>query len=330
MNSHVESLRPFWDKLIFCSIDQETLKRVAKDIARIEIKPSSCWRGVIYPQEDSPETVIQFFGVLNTINFCFTDFRANKSYDVFYKDKMWFGSEALTAAFSRALDEGIDLLNPFILANMKTSTSSHIFRHHSVPMPMISERTINMRHCGGALLTSGWDTFENLFRECDYRLFNDGHGIVEHLTRTFCCYRDEVEYHGDILKFSKRAQLFPLLYHGRALSSNGKLQPIRDPEHFGPIVDYRVPQALRSLGILKYDQLLEHRIDSGLLIVPESAVEIDIRLATAKAVVMLMEEINASRQNPISMVELDCALWTMGRSPKLSKSKHHYTYTTAY
>ncbi|HLC95216.1 MAG TPA: queuosine salvage family protein, partial [Patescibacteria group bacterium] len=135
---------------------------------------------------------------------------------------------------------------------------------------------------------------------------------------------------GHVLKFSKRAQLFPMLYHGRAASSQGKLVPIRDPEHFGPIVDYRVPQALRTLGILRYDENLANRIDDGMLIVPESAMEIEIRIATTKATLMLLEAINAIRQEPITMVELDYVLWSMGRAPSFPQSKHHYTYTTAY
>src|SRR3989344_5001584 len=191
MNPHVESIKPVWDDLKYCFISSNRLKRVAKEMAQRTLKNPS-WRGPTYQQEDNSQMVIQFFGVESAINFCFTDYVSGRSCNFFYKNTIWHGSSALTPTLSRALDDGIDLLDPFVLANMKLSDASYIFRPHTVSMPMIDERVNNMRNCGQTLLESGWETFERLFRECDYRLFNNGNGIVEHLTRTFDCFRDEV------------------------------------------------------------------------------------------------------------------------------------------
>lgn len=323
INSHFATLEPAWRDSKYCWVDMDALDTFAQSLATKEMKIPS-WRESVFPQEDD-ERIIDYFGVVNAINFCFTDFATDKKYDVEYHGKIWSGAYALAAAVTRALEHKYNMLDPYFLANMTYPLAETIFRHHSIPMPMIYERVMNLRDVGATLLRTGWDNFDNLFKESNYYLFNNGDGIVEHLTKLFVSYRDENNWEGNhVLRFSKRAQLFPMVYHGRALSSGGKLQPIRDPEHFGPVVDYQVPRALNALGILRYEKWLETYIQSGRLIQENSLVEIALRAKTAFAVSLLLEK------SKITMVELDFALWSAGRDPVFSKLKHHYTFTTAY
>lgn len=331
INSHTASIEPAWRDPTMCFIDMDALDTFAQNLAQKQMEAPS-WREPVFPQEDD-ERFIHYLGVVNSINFCFADFATDKKFDIEYRGKIWSGAYALHAAVARALVNKYDLLDPYFLANMTYPLAEIIFSHHTTPIPMLAERVANLRDVGATLLRTGWDNFANLFKESDYYLFHNGNGIVERLTKLFVSYRDENNWEGKyVLRFSKRAQLFPMMYHGRALSSGGKLQPIRDPEHFGPVVDYQIPRILKALGILQYKLWLEKYVRDGREIQANSRAEIEIRAQTVRAVSLLLERINELRpsDNQITMVELDFALWSAGRDPSIPRSRHHYTFTTAY
>ena len=147
-------------------------------------------------------------------------------------------------------------------------------------------------------------------------------------------YATDTNYKEQSIEFNKRSQLFPMVYHGRALSSSGTLQPIRDPENFGPIADYEVAKILRELGILQYNPGLAIAVETGTVINKDSSWEIEIRAQTVNAMAELLRRIDFYRSfsgsKSITMAELDYAIWSAGRSPEYEKIRHHYTYTTAY
>jgi hypothetical protein len=334
MNPYAESCAFVADDPKHVFIDLYPLKKIAVEFAHRGDLITPPWREEVFPESD--EKIIEFFGVVNSINFCFTDFLTNNKFDVEYPEgsgKIWRGAFAMTAAMRRALDDGINILDPRILYQLTSNDVKHIFRHVSTPIPMLKERFINLQNVGKVL--SYWcGSFTRIFREADYKLFSNGDGIVEKLAVFFESYRDVSRYRGRFIEFYKRAQLFPLVYHGRALSSNGALQPIRDPENFGPIADYEVPKVLRALGILIYEQQLAEMVDRVVVLPKNSNKEIEIRAQTVNAMAKLLEAINKIRVsnglNLITMVELDYAIWSAGRTPEYKKIRHHYTYTTAY
>lgn len=132
--------------------------------------------------------------------------------------------------------------------------------------------------------------------------------------------------------FAKRAQLFALMYQGRALSFEDGLVPLADPETIGPIADYQIPKTLRKLGILVYGDALANLVDKERALEEGSPMEIGIRVNTVQAVASLLEKINKLRSREgeelITMVEIDFVLWKTGGED--TKSKHHLTPTTAY
>ena len=125
-----------------------------------------------------------------------------------------------------------------------------------------------------------------------------------------------------------------MMYHGRALSSGGRLQPIRDPENFGPISDYEIPKIKRAYGILRYHPELAERIDNGIEIPQNSSAEVEIRAQYVNSRDMALKKIIAFRStaglSSITHAELDYADWSLGRTPEYKALRHHYTYTTAY
>lgn len=331
----MESLCRGWEKPEFCKIYNHRLKMVAKELAIQEyVTPS--WREPIFPDNDD-ETFIEFLGVTNSINFCFTDPETGQKFDTEYPDGsgiIYTGSSAMTACIKRALDNGVPILSPGYLSKLNRRDADMIFIKHKNPIPMINMRISNLRSTGETLMDDNQpNSFAGIFKKAEYLLFNNGDGIIERIISRFVSFHDQSIYNEHRLFFYKRAQLLPLIYHGRAIDSLGKLPLIRDPEYFGAITDYAVPNALRALGILKYNKLISQMIDSGQKIIAESKVEVEIRAVSACIMLRLLELINRYRskiqKKLITMVELDYRIWQAGRATG-AKYKHHLTYTTAY
>lgn len=217
-------------------INDIQIEGVAQHLASLDLTCPG-WREPVYPESD--DTIVEFFGVINAINFCFTDFKTGKKFDVEYPQgsgKIWTGAFAMSAAMKRAIEDGLDILNPTVLYNLTRDNVEHIFRHVSTPIPMLKERLNNLRDIG-VMIKTRFGSFRKLFEDSHYKLNPDSDGIVERLSSCES-YSDYCWYGGRKIIFNKRAQLFPMMYYGRTLSSQGKLALIRDPENFGALADY--------------------------------------------------------------------------------------------
>jgi hypothetical protein len=172
----------------------------------------------------------------------------------------------------------------------------------------------------------------------DLRLFNEGNGLVERLTRVreFGHAFLDTSYLGDLVfPFNKRADLAPVLIYGRSLTSK-TLPRVADIDQSGAIPDYRLPQAFRAKKVMTYSDELAHTVDTLQPIERDSQAEIEIRAATAYSTAYLLGGINEVRadagQDPYNMAHVDFWLWKMGRELKKNgdTSVPHYTETTTY
>lgn len=210
-------------------------------------------------------------------------------------------------------------------------------------VPLAAERRWMLTEFGHGIHQAYAGSVRGLLEDsCDLtgslRLFNNGRGLVERLTRE----RDfgqafiDTSYLGDLVfPFNKRANLAPVLIYGRSTTSE-TLPPVADIEQSGVIPDYRLPQAFRSMGAIAYSPELAAMVDSWQEIPRNSQTEIEIRGATAYATAYLLGRVNEIRsdndQSLYNMAHVDFWLWKMGRELKKhgDTSWPHYTVTTAY
>lgn len=297
--------------------------------------------------EDNRAFVIHNFW-LNTVNFAFSHFGGKYNKYRLPGGPLFVGAFACAAAFMRGFKQIADRASDesdgeATVAQMYDITLSlkktkRFFRGEN-GIPMAGERRKNIRTAVGALLQKYGGEPWNILEEADWYAYEHGGrpGITDLLVRDFGPVFDDrdtlVLDSGATreLLFMKRAQLLPLMIHGRALGSGGELPAIRDIEKLGPVADYSVPNALRHLGILEYSPELAKAVDNRSEIVAHSKAEIEIRMATVAAMAELLAETNALREKagraPITMAELDYAVWSLGRK---AKYLHHLTRTTAY
>ena len=310
-------------------INDNKLIEAAQELSSMDFRHND-WRDAVFPKEDD-DRFIAFLVVSGAINFCFTDFTTDKSFDMEYpKGKVQTGAFAMFASLMRAMQEGVDVLDPGVLTGLTQEKVLDIFRHAETPMPMLEEKTRHLNNLG-RYFRNKKRGFADIFRKNGFRAFysSGGRGIVPDLAR-IACYGDKSLWKGQWMLFHKRAQLVPMMYHGRALSSNGALPLLEDPENIGPIADYRVPQVLRRKGVIYYSRELAMLVHSGCAIPKHSDMGIEIRaIGTVKAMDRLVAEVNLRRSpdSQIVMGQLDYLVWKMGRQ---AEGRHHYTYTTAY
>ena len=115
----------------------------------------------------------------------------------------------------------------------------------------------------------------------------------------------------------------------------GKQKDVEHPCHFADIdaltmfADYRVPQILRSMGVLTYSTALAASIDSYEQIPWGDEREVELRAQTIVAVDMLQLELRSRGKN-LMVLECDWLLWQQGERLKDEILPHHRTLSIYY
>jgi len=295
------------------------LQEAAKALTAEQIKPCD-WHLPNYIQGDN-ENTINFMFLMNSINFLFFDPNTGDKFQTEYKGQTWKGSEGMVASLTRALDEGIPVLDPKFLANVTEAEMKHIFRG-TPELPLLKERTEIFNEVGQVLQEKYAGSFANLLQAANHRAFDNGNGIVERLTRDFPSFRDSS---GDV-QFNKRAQLVVGMLASR-LEGTG-LFDCPDLQELTVFADYQLPRGLRALGVLEYGPELAATVDNGVQIPKDSQLEKELRAFTVVASKLLQDEVNARPGMNADARGLDSYLWWSARQDK--NSRPHVTVTTAY
>lgn len=322
-NPYLKSLVPIWKNPRFVFVDKEKIDNIACEFKKEGLKTPN-WRESVLPDSDDG-IFIDFLGLDSSINFCFTDPKTKIKFQTEYKGKMLSGSYAMSACIKRAIEDGIPILDCRWLKNAQIGDLEHIFRG-TIPIPLIRERTAIFREVGEVLEEKYGGHFYNVFEEAGYMAFRrNKNGVVDRLIGDFPSFWDVSWHEGsqNFLQFHKRAQLYVIMYQGRAMDSGGRLNFISDADRLGPPADYRVPQVLNKMGILKYESSLERMIKDRKIIKKDSLEEQEIRAQMIYAMVRLCD-MAGTWMGPI-----DYQVWRAGSNMSLS-SPHHLTPTIAY
>ena len=97
--------------------------------------------------------------------------------------------------------------------------------------------------------------------------------------------------------------------------------------------DYRVPQILRHVNILKYSQELEQLVDNKKVLPYSSEPEVEIRAATVVAVERIMEQIRNDEELSTKIkcsYEVDWLLWQLGEKSLNEMKEHHRVLSIFY
>src|SRR3989344_8387510 len=117
-------------------INKEKLDEYVEIWTREDL-PIPDWRMPVYTEADD-DTLVQFLGIGNALNYCFSDSKTKQKYETEYLEKRWSGAFGMWASLKRALDEGVPILDAKFLSKLAFDEVVHVFRGDP-PMPLLAE-----------------------------------------------------------------------------------------------------------------------------------------------------------------------------------------------
>ncbi len=280
------------------------------------------WHSEIHFFDGTEETVRWIF-VLDVLNHSFWPDPGKPLWKVTYKGKEYSGYTALAVSLKRAIeDDTVPLTDANFLANINKSTLAYILRGTG-HIPMLDDRVKNLREAG-AVLKKRWDgDVANIVKWASGSAIK----LVEKIVAEFPSFRDQASYKGRTIYFWKRAQLFVSdLFNAFEGKSWGEF---RDIDSLTAFADYKLPQVLRHIGILKYSPELSRKVDSKMLLSSGSEEEVEIRSATIQAVELLKKAFSKRGYN-LTSAHIDNWLWNLGQKGEFRKKPYHLCRTIFY
>jgi len=222
----------------------------------------------------------------------------------------------------KALNKGMPILDAKYLATLGRDELLEILKGNVI-IPLLDERLRILRENGEILARKYTGKFSRVIEIAN----KDALKLLNILTTDFPSFDDHAFYDDQKVLFYKRAQLaISDIYRSFKGQGFGNLKNISQLTAFA---DYKIPQTLRKLGILKYSPELAAKIDNKIQILPGSKEEIEIRANTIWAIELMKRELKTKIPNITSM-DIDSYLWLLGQNKSPNDKPYHRTLTIFY
>ncbi|KAI9485058.1 hypothetical protein BDB00DRAFT_851687 [Zychaea mexicana] len=226
-------------------------------------------------------------------------------YTVVLHGKAYTGYWSLCAAINRALEQGIPVTDASYYANASDDDLKAVFasdtREH---IPLMDQRIAVMREAGRVLL----EEFDGSFVNCIRQARQSASALLELLTQYFPSFRDIHSFEGRQVAILKRAQI--LIADIWACFDGQGYGEFYDIDTITMFADYRVPQALYSLGVLKYSADLMTKLEKRELLSSGSREEIEIRGNSIWAVELMVRRIKEiDPTQAVNAILMDFYIW---------------------
>lgn len=147
--------------------------------------------------------------------------------------------------------------------------------------------------------------------------------LLDIIVNNFPSYEDSLTYKGKDIYFFKRAQL---LVSDILHIINYKENISVDCSNLVGCADYKIPQVMRKLGILVYNDELSALVNNKIEIQKGSEYEVEIRANMLTA----LDDICNSLNNRLLKIDINDIIWLQGQIKDKSTLPYHLTRTTAY
>jgi hypothetical protein len=318
------------------AIDMDAVKKVAREIGKRDTAPE--WDASLHYRATGPdgdERTAMWILTLDALNFCFWGQGSDPSvrWRVEWHDELVDGYVALVAALTNAARSGVPLHDASFLANIDEETVAAILApaEGHPPIPLFPDRVRNLRELGAGLLVLGHETPASTLI---HMAGGSAIAFVKDVVVRFPSFNDvamwisaDTGLPGHEVRFYKRAQILAGDIAGGLDGS--PLGDFHDLNQLTAFADYKVPQILRKLSVLRYSDFLAATISARTHLPAGSPLEVEIRAATIWGCELLRQEL-ASSGRPISAHELDWLLWTESQALPGTSHPYHLTPTIFY
>lgn len=316
----LESTRPVVDSARHVWVDQRAVEALAQRFISSEISVPD-WDERYHWSDGTAKTATAVL-VLDAWNFCFWPELNEPKWTVDYSGETLNGYRALAACVKRAIEEGVELYDPRVLASLTKEQAESIFRGNAT-IPLLEQRVRHANEVGEVLLRDWEGDFCNMLEACEGSAVT----MAEMVAESFSSFRDVCLYYGREVKFYKRAQI--LLVDLAGAMPEDPLTQFHDLDQLSAFADYKIPQVLEAYGVLRYSPQLEAQLERCELLPAGDPQEVEIRAAMVWAVEMLRQEL-AEHGRKHSAFELDWMLWNLGQQPLDYERPYHRTRTIFY
>lgn len=320
MHEVLESARFVSDHSRFARINRAALRRFAADLLQNEIRLPA-WDEK-YHYFDGGEKTVAYLMVLDTLNFCFWPCPGRTKWEISFGPEILNGYYALAAALKSAVQAGRPVTEPDYLSSMTLSDLKNILGGRG-DLQLMAERLANLHELGRVLGRDYGGRAASLVEEAG----RSAPRLARLLARKLVSFQDTARYGGREVFFYKRAQILVAdLYAAFGGEAWGRFE---DMDGLTVFADYKLPQILRHLGILRYGTALARKVDHRKPIEAGSPEEVEIRANTLTAVDRIKAHLK-DRDKAWKAFQLDWLLWNMGQEPALKPKPYHRTVTIFY
>jgi len=312
----LETVRPVVERAKYVAIDDAAIQAWAEGVQTGSLRPPA--HDLISCLAGSPEQLANLMLLIDSLNFCFWSddpIRIEWRGRTYERFNAMFISLMLAARYDpRWMEASYWLEAPSGEIRQVLSGTGTLL--------MMEQREAIIRETGRVLL----DRFDGQFTHAIESVNRRAWPLAVLLMANFDSFRDVSNYHGKPVYFMKRAQICAMDV-SLAFESHG-LAPLDGIEDLTAFADYRVPQALRHLGVLKLDAETARRGDALQELPRDSDEEIEIRAATIEAV-QRMQTAVTQQGKAAAAWQVDWYLWLLSHDADVAV-KHHRTRTVFY
>jgi hypothetical protein len=301
-----------FENMKFIEVDLDKIEETANRVNKLIKQEQILDEGQFGQKNPSQQLIF----VLDAINFCFWSTPDQEKWQIeFPKGTIvkggWYG---LVAVFKRAREHDIDLLDANYLERLSFKKAKEIFEgHNDIEIPLLKNRVEILNEVGKKLNKSFNGNIENFLTTTNYDLAE----IAKKIIVEFPSFEDYRVLKNKRINFYKRAQIFA--YDISLLSGVNSSNKVA----LTAFADYKIPQILCEMGVIKYKSELSKKIDNYVILKEGSLEEIEIRSAT-----IWVCELIANNAN-VDTVLVDNALWNLSQKLDFTKP-YHRVLTTCY
>ena len=271
---------------------------------------------------DGGKKSVAYFLVLDTVNFCFWAPDGGATWEIEFEGRRISGYYALATALKWGVEAGVPLHEADYLSNLTVGDLREIFRGRG-ELQLMDQRVKNLNELGKLLLDEFSGEACNLVEAAG----RSAVGFAGLLSEKLASFRDVAVYEGEKVFFLKRAQILAADLYGAFRGRDWG--EFTDVDRLTAFADYKLPQVLRQLGILRYAPALAEKVDQRVLLEPVSPEEVEIRANTIRAVELMRRELQGRGRN-LKAFEIDWLLWNMGQEDRFRERPYHRTLTIYY
>jgi hypothetical protein len=262
----------------------------------------------------STEELVNFLLIYHTMGFCYW---GQPKWEVEYKGNKYDGAYGYICALTKEIEKN-KLFLDFTYLSSLSYEEFEVILSGNIEIPLIKERYDCLMEVSKIVSQKMNNNFCKFTKD-----MNNDIELTNFLIDNFPSFVDVSEYKKREIYYYKRAQLLVsdiLHIKQEQLGSNV------DYSNLIGCADYKIPQVLRDLKIVEYDDKLSELVDNKVEIEKGSIYEIEIR----STMLVIVDYIKNKSKNRYNGIDINDYIWLQGQNKNNINRPYHRTRTIAY